>query len=86
MIDQRLVATILEPDVERRLGAGASRAVRRVRDLEERVVEQGLRRETTLSLGPRSLFFLSDLAKFQRILIRKTSRRFKKSILTLESE
>ena len=55
MIDQRLVATILEPDVERRLGAGAFRAVRRVRDLEERdeerdverdverVVEQGLR-------------------------------------------
>ena len=58
MIDQRLVATILEPDVERRLGAGASRAVRRVRDLEERVVEQGLNSETTLSLGPRSLFFV----------------------------
>ena len=63
MIDQRLVATILEPDVERRLGAGASRAVRRVRDLEERDVEQGLRRETTLSLGPRSLFFFVRFGK-----------------------
>ena len=66
MIDQRSVATLLGPDVERRLGASAPDVERRLRRhlverVEERVIEQGLRRETTLSLGTGLLIALQRI-------------------------
>ena len=74
MIDQRSVATLLGPDVERRLGASAPDVERRLRRhlverVEERVIEQGLRRETTLSLGPLFLFLLVRLGKIRQIFM-----------------